>query len=78
MGIDINKIVDIVEERQKYKEALDCLNLDRYSMEICCGGSACYAKIPRDFAQELKTYAKEACEWHINKLEESLKEAIDE
>lgn len=78
MGIDINKIVDIVEERQKYKEALESLNLDRYSIEICSGGSVYHQKMPRDFAQELKTYAKEACERHINKLEESLKEAIDE
>jgi hypothetical protein len=78
MGIDINKIVDIVEERQKYKEALESLNLDRYSVEICNGGSVYHQKIPREFSQELKTYAKQACEWHINKLEENLKEAIDE
>lgn len=77
MGIDINKIVDIVEERQKYKETLESLSLDRYSIEICNGGSVYHQKMPRDFAQELKTYAKEACEWHINQLEESLKEAID-
>ena len=79
MGVNINKVVDIVKEREAYSIWLSKLNhSDRYTLELCFDKYAYAEKMPDELREDLKNYAKQACEFYINKLDEKLREAINE